>query len=82
VIKIACSDFSSFALGKAKNFNLLLQNSKYENLSLLSLTEPDRNFLLSWGWGEHGVLGLGDFTDRNVPTITELVSHAKEIKDI
>lgn len=87
--KILCTDFSSFALAKAKDFNLLLQHSnqfaqasRFDNYSLLALTEPGRNLLLGWGKGGTGCLGLGDLIDRNIPTITDLISHSKEIVDV
>jgi len=82
VSKIACSDHSSFAIASVKDFNLHLQNSRCDNLSLLALTEPERKILLSWGRGHTGVLALGDEEDRNVPTITDLLSHEMEIEDI
>ena len=82
VSKVECTDYASFCIAKAKNFNQLLQNSKCDNISLLGLTEPDRNILLSWGRGSSGCLDLGDTDNRNVPTITNILSQPMDVKDI
>lgn len=81
VSKVACTDYCSFAVARAKDFKLLLQNSKCDIVNLLALSEPDKDILFSWGRGNQGCLGTGDYEDRSCPTITDVtINH--NIKDI
>jgi len=64
VSKVACSDYSSFAVARAKDFKLLLQNSKWDIVNLFAFSEPEKDILFSWGRGNFGCLGTGDYTDR------------------
>lgn len=64
VSKIAWTEYSSFAVARAKDFKLLLQNSKWDIVNLLALSEPDKDILFAWGRGNLGWLGTGDYEDR------------------
>lgn len=64
VSKIAWTDHASFAVARAKDFKLLLQNSKWDIVNLFAFSEPDKDILFSWGRGAHGCLGTGDWKDR------------------
>ncbi|CAI2379821.1 unnamed protein product [Moneuplotes crassus] len=81
VSKIACTDHASFAVARAKDFKLLLQNSKCDIVNLFAFSEPDKDILFSWGRGAHGCLATGDCKDRLTPTITD-VTISSNIKDI
>jgi hypothetical protein len=64
VSQVACTDHASFAVARAKDFKLLLQNSKCDIVNLLALSEPDKDILFAWGRGNLGCLATGDFIDR------------------
>ena len=43
----------------------------FRKISCLILLLTDEGQLFSWGWNEHGNLGLGDTKDRNTPSLVE-----------
>jgi alpha-tubulin suppressor-like RCC1 family protein len=79
---IGCTDHSSFAIARAKDFKLLLQNSKCDIVNLLALSEPDKDILFTWGRNNQGTLATGDYEDRSIPTITDVTinNNVKELK--
>lgn len=62
VSKIACTAYSSFAVARAKDFKLLLQNSQIVNL--LAFSDSDKDILFAWGRNDHGTLATNDYEQR------------------
>ncbi len=50
-----------------------------KNLSCLILLLIDEGQLFSWGWNEHGNLGLGDTKDRSMPSLVEALGDVQVV---
>ena len=70
---VACGKHHNVVIGTARDtLTQTFQIYSSEN-ALFTTIDKNKTLCYSWGYNQHGELGLGDDTERNVPSLIESV---------